>query len=359
MKQKQSSYASQFLILLLAGLVVVFMIQVAKAQDMTQLVAQNQQNQGNQQNSNPGATQNNMNQNIPRGNMLSMKMPQRSLGKRLLQNTSLGYYQQFLGPTLSGPANETYNVFQEGIDLERTGRAPLQSFHAANLRHNINNDWAIGASIAAVNGYTDEVENRQGIVNTPATQFFNARAYVSLPSFTTRFGTLFSSISYEAPTSSISKEDEMRYGIVISESFAFKLPSTKWNAGFMAQAYRIYYKNNQKKQTTFADGTACLPQFCPPPTQLQTLIISGGPYLNYRMSDKWMFASLITLDWDQRGVQSGYGDFNNNLPHRGRLTATYFPSFWTNLTSVGVFSQALLKFRPETTALGAEMALRF
>jgi hypothetical protein len=287
---------------------------------------------------------------------VQVTLPKKTLGKRLLENTSLTYYQQFLGPTASGSTSETYNVFQEGIDSPGSGRAPLQSFHAFNLRHQINSDWAIGSTFSAVNGYTSEVENqdRSGgkFNNTPDAIYFNARAYVSLPSIKLSAGTLFTTLSYEHPTSNISKDDEMRFGLVAAQSFALKLPSIKFNAGLTGQIYRIYYKNNTK---------------APPfpvslggrPTPLQTMIVSGGPYVNYRFNDYWMLGSVVTFDWDQRGEQTSTMKFNNNLSNRARLNLTYFPQKIKFLQSVGLFTQALLDFSPETTAIGADMSVRF
>ncbi len=288
--------------------------------------------------------------------VLQMSVPGKSLGKQVLERTSLSYYQQFLGPTPSGSSSETYNVFQEGIDSPGSGRAPLQSFHAVNLRYQINNDWAVGTSLSAVNSYTDAVENTnkdgQTFTNKPDVEFFNARAYVSLPSVNTRIGTLFTSFSYEAPTSSTSKNNDMLYGLVAAQSFAFKLPSVQWNAGVIGQVYRIYYKNN-----------VLPPPFAPElggkPTSLQTTVVSGGPYVNYRFNDKWMMGSVITLDWDQRGEQTSTMQFNNNLPHRGRVNVTYFPQQIKFLQSVGLFTQALLRYSNKTTAFGADLSVRF
>jgi hypothetical protein len=283
--------------------------------------------------------------------VLKIETSKKTLSRRILENTSLSYYQQFLGPTLSGPANQTYNVFQEGMDVPRSGRAPLQSFHSVNLRHQINADWAVGASLAAVNGYTQQVENRGGITNTPDSSFFNARFYVGLPSWQSRLGTLFSTVSYEAPTSVISRNNNMTWGWVLTENFAFNGLGPRWSFGIMGQYYRSYFSYPKNVQPAPFPGGR--------PTQLQTVIVSGGPYLSYRFNDKWQLGSLVTLDWDQRGVQTDSKEFNNNLPHRGRISLTYFPNKLKNLSSIGVFSQALLKFRPETTAMGAEFALRF
>lgn len=253
---------------------------------------------------------------------VQVTIPKKTLGKRILENTSLTYYQQFLGPTASGSTSETYNVFQEGIDSPGSGRAPLQSFHAFNLRHQINSDWAIGSTFSAVNGYTSEVENRDRnggkFNNAPDAIFFNARAYLSLPSIKLSAGTLFTTLSYEHPTSNISKDDEMRYGLVAAQSFALNLPSLKWNAGLTGQIYRIYYKNNIKAPP-FPESLGGRP------TPLQTMIVSGGPYANYRFNDFWMLGSVVTFDWDQRGEQTSTMKFNNNLSNRARLNLTYFP----------------------------------
>jgi hypothetical protein len=287
---------------------------------------------------------------------VQVTIPKKTLGKRILENTSLTYYQQFLGPTASGSTSETYNVFQEGIDSPGSGRAPLQSFHAFNLRHQINSDWAIGSTFSAVNGYTSEVENRDRnggkFNNAPDAIFFNARAYLSLPSIKLSAGTLFTTLSYEHPTSNISKDDEMRYGLVAAQSFALNLPSLKWNAGLTGQIYRIYYKNNIKAPP-FPESLGGRP------TPLQTMIVSGGPYANYRFNDFWMLGSVVTFDWDQRGEQTSTMKFNNNLSNRARLNLTYFPQKIKYLQSVGLFTQALLDFSPETTAIGADMAVRF
>ncbi|MFP5385998.1 MAG: hypothetical protein ACLGHN_07955 [Bacteriovoracia bacterium] len=345
MKLKRSPVTSQILILMMAAVVLLLMVQVARAQTTEGLVAQASRNQSTLNSGSSSDAQ-----------IMKIKMPQKGLGQRLLESTSLSYYQQFLGPTADGDTSRTYNVFQEGIDSPGSGKAPLQSFHSVNLRHQINTDWAVGTTLSAVNGYTEGVENKDrtnsNFTNSGATEFFNARAYVTLPAWKSALGTLFTTMSYEHPTSTISKNDDMKWGWVLAQSFAFELPDVRWNAGLMGQVYRIYYKNNLKK----AD---CPPGFICTPTALQTMIVSGGPYVNYRFNDKWMLGSNLTFDWDQRGLQSGSRDFNNNLSDRGRVTLTYFPTHLKYLQSVGLFTQALLKFRPDTTAIGADFAVRF
>jgi hypothetical protein len=271
--------------------------------------------------------------------------------RKFLQNTYLDYYQQFLGPTLSGPASQTYNVYQEGMDTPRSGRAPLQSFHTLTLRHKITDSWGVGASIAAVNGYGSPVENRKGVVNSAQTTFFNTRMSAYLPSLIGSFGTFFTTLSAELPTSQIAKDNHQKGGWVFAETLAFALPSYKWSAGISGQVYRLYYENSQRS-AILPNGTRTAPQ------QLQTMIVTISPYVNYRFNDKYQLGSALVLDWDQRGYQEGSREFNNNLPHRARVTGTYFPGI-KYFSSVGVFAQSLVKFRPGTTAIGGEFALNF
>lgn len=309
MKIKKRNVSSQLLIITLGALVLGLMLQMAQAAETVQI-----------------------------------DLPQRSLGRRLMENTHLSYYHQVMGPTVAGTSGETYNVFQEA-------RSPYQSFHAASLRYEVNRDWSFGASIAAVNAYGDTVTNQKtGQKSNTAVrdEFFNARAFVSLPGFTTAPGTLFTTLSYEAPTSVFSRENDMRFGWVLAQSFAFKIPTPKLTAGLMWQYYRMVYNENVVPPK---NGYLSLAR--------QTTIVSAGPYLGYRINDNWGMNSSLTFDWDQRGNQTGTASFNNNLPDRARVGVSYYPTRIKQIANVGVFTQTLIKYTPDTHAVGGELALKF
>lgn len=322
MKLKKLNVSSQLLILLLAALVMGLMLQVAQAQQL--------------------------NYQTP---VLQTQMPQASLGRRLMQNTSLNYYTQFLGPTVGGPGGQSYNVFQEG-------NTPYQSFHAANIRYQFNPDWALGVSLAAVNAYGETVTSQQNGSRSKMLrdEFFNSRAFVAVPSLKTDVGTLFTTFSFEAPTSVVARKDDMRYGLVLSQSFAFKLPSVKWTSGVAWQYYRAYYKQNVVPPTTVQGqfGPYTLPSYA-----RQTTIINMGPYVAYRFNDRWGASSSMTFDWDQRGNQTGGGSFNNNLPDRARVGVSYYPTKIKQIQNIGVFTQGLIKYTTASQAIGAEMAASF
>lgn len=322
MKIKKLNLSSQLLILLLAALVMVFMLQVAQAQSPSN-----------------------------QAQVLQTEMPQRSFGRKILQDTTLNYYTQFLGPTVGGPSGETYNVFQEGF-------APYQNFHAANIRYRVNSDWAVGASLAASNSYGDTVTSQQNGLsqNTKVRdEFYNARAFVVIPSAKFDIGTLFTTIAYEAPTSVVAKSTDMQYGGVLTQSFAINLPSLKWTTGVAWQYYRAVYNQNTvsyKKDALF-EGSLAFTE------ARQTTIFNIGPYLGYRFNDRWGVNSSMTFDWDQRGNQTGTSSFNNNLPDRARLGVSYYPSKIKQIANVGLFTQGLVKYTTDTQALGAELAASF
>ncbi len=323
MKLKKLNISSQLLILLLAALVMGFMLQMAHAQ----------------------------NQPFAQGQVLQTQMPQQSLGRTLMQNTSLNYYTQFLGPTVGGPGGQSYNVYQEG-------NTPYQSFHAANLRYQFNPDWAMGVSLAAVNAYGETVTSQQnGSKSTMLRdEFFNARAFIAVPSYKSDLGTLFTTMSYEAPTSVVARQDEMRFGLVLSQSYAFKLPSIKWTAGVAWQYYRAFYKENVVGARTVNGqfGPFTLASYA-----RQTTIFNMGPYAAYRFSDRWGATSSVTFDWDQRGKQTGTGSWNNNIPDRARVGISYYPTKIKQIQNIGLFTQGLIKYTTSSQAIGAELAASF
>lgn len=287
------------------------------------------------------------NPDIGLGQVLQTNMPQKTWGSKLRQNTTLSYYTQFLGPTLGGAGGQSYNVFQEG-------NTPYQNFHAANVRYQINTDWAFGASIAGVTAYGETVTSQQNgqfkgsQSRMVREELFNARAFLAIPSLVMRPGTLFTTVAYEAPTSTVARADDMKYGFVLTQNFAFKMPNVKWTSGLNWQYYRAFYN---EEVVPPRNGNLSFAR--------QTVIFNGGPYLGYRFNDKWGMNSSVIFDWDQRGLQTSTGSFNNNLPDRARLGVAYYPQKIKQIANVGLFTQGLLNYSRESHIVGAELAARF
>jgi hypothetical protein len=266
----------------------------------------------------------------------------KSFWKKIRDEVSLSYYVSLMGPSPGLPVDQTYNVFLDG-------RGPLQTFHAFNLRWQFDSNWAVGATLAGIHHFTSPVRNAQGgIVSDNGSEFFNGRVYLSVPTLDFSLLKMFNTFSLELPTSKISKGQQMHYGLVLSQVLAFKLPPSKFTAGWLSQVIRYEYAQSTQPPP-FVGGR---------PTPLQTTLVTTGPYLNYQISAQWQFASLVSFDWDQRGNQTDKWEFNNNLEDRIRLAVNYF--FQTKpFTHVGVYTQVLTKMRDDTSIIGIDFSLRF
>jgi hypothetical protein len=257
--------------------------------------------------------------------------------KTFAQNFKLNYYLQVLGPSPALPADQTYNVFVES-------KSPLQTFHALSIVYKLPKDFALSASFAGIQHFSSSVDTPNGKVENDSLMF-NPRLNLMLPAMKTNPINFYHTLSYEFAANNLSRDANMKRGYVFSQNMAFNLPYTsKFMAGFLTQAIRYEYEENTQVQCN-----GCTP------VSLQTVIVSTGPYVNYRLSDKWLATSLLTFDWDQRGDQTGTTNFNNNLPNRWRLGVKYFPaSSW--VTHIGLFTQGLLKASDETTVLGGDFS---
>ncbi|MBY0516306.1 MAG: hypothetical protein K2P81_05325 [Bacteriovoracaceae bacterium] len=264
-----------------------------------------------------------------------------ALWRKFTDQFSLSYYVSMMGPTLNGPMNQTYNVFLDG-------RSPIQLFHGINLRWQFDPKWAVGFTAAGVQHITKSVTDK-GVVNNNNSSMFNSRAYLATPPVELGpVATMFNTFAIEFPTTPGSVENEMKYGLVLSQSLTFKLPPSPLTAGWLTQLIRYKYRR------------ATLP---PPfigglPTPLQTTLITTGPYFNYQLAPQWQIASLLSFDWDQRGSQTDTLRFNNNLHDRVRLAINYF--FQTKpFTHVGLYTQALTNYSQATTIIGLDFSLKF
>jgi hypothetical protein len=258
----------------------------------------------------------------------------KSFWKKLTQEVSLSYYVALMGPTITGPEMETYNIFLEG-------RGPMQTFHAMNLRWQFNSRWAVGTTLAGIHHInTDKRRNDNTL--------FDSRVYLATPGIDLGFARMFNTFSLELPTTQISRDNELKYGLVLSQAISFKLPPSRFSSGWLSQIIRYTYER-KTLPPPFPGGFA---------TDLQTTLVTTGPYLNYQLSSQWQIASLLSFDWDQRGSQQDTLRFNNNLEDRVRLALNYF--FQTKpFTHVGFYTQATTKLRDDKTIIGLDFSLKF
>lgn len=287
--------------------------------------------------------------------------PEASFLERLRSSTTLLGYMSYIGPTVAGPIDQTYNVFRT-VNKKNDAPSPQQMYLSGNLRFNINTNWSVGATLAATvdttkraktgkyyyYGNTVAENHWETLYNKPERTWYNARAYVTLPMLDLNKALLFNTISWEFPTSNDSKRDEMRYGIVLSQTLALRLPWPKITAGLNTQFIRYRY-GRSVDPPPFPGGS---------PSPFQTTFVFINPYMNYALADTWQLAGQVMFDWDQKGHQTDTLQFNNNLPDRVRLGVNhYFTS--GHFKHVGVFMQGLTEPRSDRTLIGADMSVLF
>lgn len=258
----------------------------------------------------------------------------KSFWKRLTQEVSLSYYVALMGPTITGPELETYNIFLEG-------RGPLQTFHAVNLRWQFSRDWATGVTMAGIHHINTDKRNNDNTL-------FDSRVYIATPGIDLGFASMFNTFSVELPTTQISQDNRLKYGLVLSQAVSFKLPPSRFTAGWLSQLIRYDYER-KVLPPPFVGGR---------PTNLQTTLLTTGPYLNYQLSPQWQLASLVSFDWDQRGTQQNTLHFNNNLEDRIRLAINHF-FLKKPFTHIGFYVQTITKPIDEKTIVGLDFSMKF
>ncbi len=265
----------------------------------------------------------------------------KSFWKKLSQDFTFSYYVALMGPSPALPADQTYNVFLEG-------KAPLQTFHAVNVRYQFLPDWAVGVSQTGVMHHSGPVTTEEGFVNGNENSLFNPQVYVALPGLFLSKATIWHTLAVELSNTEGSKQNNMHYGLVLSQAISLRLPPGRLSAGWLSQVYRYHYRQ-RTLPPPFPGGL---------PTPLQTTLVTTGPYVNYQLAPRWQSATNLSFDWDQRGKQTDKWEFNNNLPDRFRTAVNYF--FQTKpFTHVGVYLQTLTKPSMDTTIFGVDLSLRF
>jgi hypothetical protein len=265
----------------------------------------------------------------------------KSFWKKLAREISLGYYFSLMGPSPALPADQTYNVFLED-------KGPQQTFHSLNLRWQFAAQWAMGITLSGVHHHTSPVKTEQGFINDNNRTMFDSRVYLAVPSIDIGFAYVFNNFALEVPTTPISRDNEMKFGMVLSQTISVRNMPKKFSTGWLTQLIRYEYKRSTLPPP-FVGGLS---------TPLQTTLLTTGPYLNYQLAEQWQIASILSFDWDQRGNQTDTLEFNNNLPDRFRLALNYF--FKTKpFTHVGIYTQTNTKPRDDNTIVGLDFSLLF
>jgi hypothetical protein len=264
---------------------------------------------------------------------------------------SYTFYVSYMGPSLGLPQGQTYNPFLPD-------RAPYQIFHSSNLRWQINNDWAIGATLAGfdyISGRTKikDPSNMNGFrTNNNNSDLFNARAYVVLPTWRFHYFNLYNTLMWEFPTSSFARDIDMQGAPILSQNYALNLPPSAFSGGVLTQFIKYLF---DKPYTIVCTGCSRFYQ--------QTALVTVTPYVNYRINNHFQLNNLYVMDWDQKGDHDGTTNLYENLPNRFRTTLNYFPGKSEGIAkyfnAFGFYIQTLEKSRAENTIIGFDLSLVF
>ena len=272
--------------------------------------------------------------------------------KEIASRFTFGYSMVFLGPSLSSnyEENTTFNRFKTG-QQDYTGKeldykGSYQIYHATQLTYSFTPDVSISYSYT----FQDDLykvrydnyawDNSQGksrwmkdtrgsglSYNDQQLSMWISNIY-SNDYFTYNMG-----LVYQRPTTEGSQDLDMTYGLGIRPNIAFNTPSkvSGLYTGISTEFLRLYYKKEQYYNTFVSDIDGQTYNYSDP-EKPQTMSITVSPYLNYTLSDAWVFKSSLTFDWDQDGNEVYTNEYNNNMVNVGTVGVTYFIG---NNTSIG------------------------
>lgn len=260
---------------------------------------------------------------------VTTKLPSQSKQSNL-SNFSLQYYVNFAGPKLSNPTRaNTYSKWKSGKDSNNNDYDPTDSVNAYNsvsLRYKINNNMNLSYSYVFQNFFNTRSEYKYTqknfskcvqhetnpswckqdangnfvYPNKTYTGYRDASQDYYDQSLTLFYGGIVdnrvirisSGLSYVHPTTESSKAKDMLYSFIIAPDFSIKNSNYSISHGFLLNAQRYYYKNNEG---------------------LQTFTLSASPYFNYMLTNNLKLTSMLTFDWDQSGKNEHGTKFDNNM----------------------------------------------
>lgn len=285
--------------------------------------------------------------------------------EKIKNNITFSFFTQYLGPSLSSryESGATYNrAFSgqdwKGDDLDSTGSQ--QQFYSVNLGYKLNKTWKISysytfqhafypvntrtfnadGSVFAINGQEGGLSyNNQRINLFGMNLFSNEYFYIS------------SNFFYEMPTTDISKDRDMTYGLGIQPSIGIYSNIPGLYHGIRLSFQRDYY---QREDFTYTCGKfTCR-------TAYQTARVSVGGYLSYYFTDKLALQTDVRFDWDKVGDQIELGrlnEFNANMDDVIEIGPRYFPKMGYSFGAK--LQYALNKLSADQSAFMANFGLYF
>lgn len=245
---------------------------------------------------------------------------------KMAKKFSFNYGMTYLGPSLSSRYQDgaTYNRTNTGQDFQGTDTDPTgstQIYHSMSLGFKVSNDIRISYSKTFQDDLNKNIEyemyNKDGSVWGKGTRADgvsnnNERANIFVSGiYKNNYVYLSTNFFYEFPSTDISKNSNMNYGLGIQPALIIYSKIPGLFHGISASIERDYYKNQDYSFTCgqYEVGGQTYSTTCN--TKYQTSRISISPYIGYYTSDKTFWKAQITYDWDQDGDEVNHIGFSS------------------------------------------------
>lgn len=259
--------------------------------------------------------------------------------KDILKNIHGGYSLSLMGPRLEGASNETYNIYLPDV-------SSIQLYHSFRLGYQVSDALQIGVNENIVHNLADGIRSPSGSVYNHSFEWYDPNIYFNLPKLIQIPGWfVFTSASFSLPIGEASQNEAKITSIIVQQSWTKSSLETPWSYGLNLYFNPQFY--NDPLPSGFVDR--------------QTLSLSFGPKLGYRVSPTFALSSSVNFDVEHRAPdKKGALHLGEGLPDYFKIGATVFPQIYPLLLSFGGYFQSLI-WNPaaDTSIVGANFSIGF
>jgi len=249
-----------------------------------------------------------------------------------------GYSISFMGPRLSGPREETYNIYLPDV-------SGVQAFHSIQLGYQVWPDLQIGFGESIVQNLIEGVRGETGIVHHRSVDALDPYLYLSMPRlFRIPGWSVLTTATLSLPVTDASSEAARITSITFAQSWGV-LTGSRWRLGFDV------FLNPQFYSDPLPEGFQ----------DRQTFYASAGPMAGLEL----LPAVLLRLDAhftvEHRAPDPrGFWTLGPGLPDTTRMTLAWSPQSERVFSSVSLYFQSLIREPSSRTSIvGAGMSLGF
>lgn len=271
---------------------------------------------------------------------------------------TFSYGLQYLGPSLghSYQNGATYNRFNTGQDFKNDDLDPTgsyQIYQSFALGYKLSKAWKLTWSYTFQENLRDNIRykvfNKDGSIfavnkRVSGVSYNNQRInFFSNNLFSNNYFFVMSNFFYEMPTTDISRDNDMLYGLGLQPMIGIYSRIPYIYHGIKASIQRDYYR--RQEFSYHCGNMTCL-------TKQQTLRTNITAYIGYNVTDKLLFQSDFIFDWDKDGNEAEWSQlhhFNRNMDDVLEFGPRYYPG--NNMSFGAALQYSLNKLSSDASAL--------